>query len=55
MGALFDREAGRSDAEFTLVDELTAISGPETALSQSARRELSSMNNRQNVVEVDIA
>lgn len=43
MGDLFDREAGRSEAEFTLVDELTAINGPETALSQNARRELSGM------------
>jgi hypothetical protein len=43
MASLFDREAGRSDAEFALVDELTAINGPETALSQDARRELSGM------------
>ncbi len=43
MGDLFDREARRSGEEFTLVDELTAIDAPETALSQSARRELSDM------------
>ena len=43
MGDLFDREAQRSEDEFTLIDELTAIDAPETALSQSARRELSDM------------
>ena len=43
MDALFDREAQRSEDEFTLIDGLTAIDAPETALSQSARRELSDM------------
>ncbi len=43
MGELFDREAGRSEEKFTLIDELTAIDAPKTALSQSARRELSDM------------
>jgi len=43
MGELFDREAGRSEEEFTLSDELTAIDAPETVLSQPARRELSDM------------
>lgn len=43
MSELFDREAGRSEEEFTLIDELTAIDAPETALSRTARRELSDM------------
>jgi len=43
MAELFDREAGRSEDEFTLIDEQTAIDAPETALSQNARRELSGM------------
>ncbi|AML50195.1 hypothetical protein RC74_01960 [Falsihalocynthiibacter arcticus] len=43
MGELFEREAQRSVEDFALVDQLTAIEGPETALSQSARRELSDM------------
>lgn len=43
MSDLFDREALRPVEEFTLIDELTAIDAPETALSHSARLELSDM------------
>jgi Type III restriction enzyme, res subunit len=43
MGDLFDREAKRSDDEFTLIDEMAPIDGPETALSHTARQELSNM------------
>ena len=37
MADLFDREAQRSEDEFTLIDELTAIDAPKTALSPSAK------------------
>lgn len=43
MADFFEREAGRPDEEFMLVNELTAIDAAETALSQTARRELSEM------------
>ncbi|MDV7144735.1 hypothetical protein R3X27_18800 [Tropicimonas sp. TH_r6] len=43
MADLFAREARRTEPEFTLTDELTAIDTAATALSRTARRDLSDM------------
>lgn len=43
MADLFERENRQASEEFCLVDELAAIDAPETALSHSARAELSEM------------